>query len=179
MRGLVEASRWEGLAMGKPGLAPVSKSLIQISADGGAVLPPCGLVWGGSALESAASVAGPPYGTLYGRANGELLQEDLHQHAMPPGTAAASAPEPEEGHCQSMPPQETPKLSQASLSQSLVGSLMLGKTEGRRRRGWQRIRQLDGITDSTDMSLNKLGDGGGQGSLACCSPWGCKDSDVT
>jgi len=34
--------------------------------------------------------------------------------------------------------------------------LMLGKTEGRRRRGWQRMRGLDGITDSIDMSLSKL-----------------------
>ena len=33
---------------------------------------------------------------------------------------------------------------------------MLGKTEGRRRRGWQRMRRLDGITDSTDMSLSRL-----------------------
>ena len=35
-------------------------------------------------------------------------------------------------------------------------TLMLGKIEGRRRRGWQRMRWLDGITDLTDMSLSKL-----------------------
>ena len=39
---------------------------------------------------------------------------------------------------------------------SLEKTLMLGKTEGGRRRGWQRMRCLDGITDSTDMSLGKL-----------------------
>ena len=57
---------------------------------------------------------------------------------------------------------------------------MLGKIEDRRRRGQQRMRLLDGITDSMDMSLSKfLGGGDGQGSLACCSPWNGKDLDMT
>ena len=42
------------------------------------------------------------------------------------------------------------------------------------------MRWLDGITDSVDMSVSKaLGDGEEQGSLACCSPWGCKELDMT
>ena len=58
---------------------------------------------------------------------------------------------------------------------SLEKTLMLGKIEGRGRRGRQRVRWLEGIIDSMDMSLSKLGgDGEGQGSLVCCSPLGHK-----
>ena len=63
---------------------------------------------------------------------------------------------------------------------SLKKTLMLGKIEGGRRRRRQRIRWLDGITDSMDMSLSKLWEiDDGQGGLACCGPWGCKESDTT
>ena len=64
---------------------------------------------------------------------------------------------------------------------SFEKTLMLGMIEGRRRWGRQTVRWLDGITNSTDMSLSKksLEVGDGQGGLECCSPWGCKQSDTT
>ena len=62
---------------------------------------------------------------------------------------------------------------------SLEKTLMLGEIEGRRRRGQQRMRCLDGITDSMDMSLSKLRERGKTGKSGCCGPWGGKESDTT
>ena len=59
---------------------------------------------------------------------------------------------------------------------SLEKTLLLGKIEGRRISGQQSMRWLDGITDSIEQTA---GDGEGQGSLVCCSPWGHKESDPT
>ena len=61
---------------------------------------------------------------------------------------------------------------------SLEKTLMLGKTEGRR--GRQRMRWLDGITDSVDISLGRLWElVDGWGGLVCCSSWGRKELDTT
>ena len=54
---------------------------------------------------------------------------------------------------------------------------MLGEIEGGRRKGQQKMRWLDGITDSVDMSKPRVSVE--QGSLAYCSPWGGKESDTT
>ena len=64
---------------------------------------------------------------------------------------------------------------------SLEKTLMLGKIEGRRRRGRRRMRWLDGITNSTDMGLGGLQElvMGREGSLVCCNSSGCKESDMT
>ena len=63
---------------------------------------------------------------------------------------------------------------------SFEKTLMLGKTEGRRRRGRQRMKWLDGINDSMEMSLSKLQElVNGQAGLVCCGPWDHEESDTT
>ena len=58
-------------------------------------------------------------------------------------------------------------------------TLILGNTEGRRR-GWQRMRWLDGITDSMDVECEQTSRAReGQGGLPCFTPWGGKESDTT
>ena len=62
---------------------------------------------------------------------------------------------------------------------SLEKTLMLGKTEGKRRMGCQKMKLCGGHPKVAHESEQALGDGEEQGSLAFCSPWGCKESDMT
>ena len=62
---------------------------------------------------------------------------------------------------------------------SLEKTLMLGKIEGKRRRGQQRMRWLNGIIDSMNMSLSKLQEMAKDRETACCSPRGHEESDTT
>ena len=61
----------------------------------------------------------------------------------------------------------------------LEKTLMLGKMEGRRRRGQKRMRWLDGITDSMDLSLNKLWEIVKEGKPGMLQSWGLKELDTT
>ena len=75
-----------------------------------------------------------------------------------------------------------PAVHGITKSQTRLSSwaeLMLWKIEGRRRRGWQRMRWFYGITDSMNMSLGKLQEFVWTGSLVCCGSWGRKESDMT
>ena len=107
----MEASWWERLTKGKLGLvlicrAMLSKSLIQFFVDGWSYIPSLLLTWEQSMVEVIKIT-----GTSFKRS-----------HAC---TATFSAPNPAAGHCQPTPPPETAGHSQASLGQSLVGSLLL------------------------------------------------------
>ena len=62
---------------------------------------------------------------------------------------------------------------------SFEKTLIRGNIEGRKRRGQQRMRWLDGITDSMDMSLSELQELVMDRGLACCNSWGRKESDMT
>ena len=63
---------------------------------------------------------------------------------------------------------------------SLEKTMMLENIEGRRRRVRQRMRWSDGIINSMNMEFEQIpGDSEGQARLVCCSPWGCKDLDMT
>ena len=62
---------------------------------------------------------------------------------------------------------------------SLEKTLRLGKIEGKRRSLWHRMRWLDGITDSMDMNLSKLQKIVKDRSMACCSPWGHKETQFS
>ena len=109
----MEASCWEILTGGKLGLvlmdeSMLSTSLIQFSVDG----------WG--CIPSLLFDQRPNYGGG-NEANGDLLQKAPSTHC------PTQCPDPAAGHCQPTAPSETPEHSQASLSQSLVGSQLLSR----------------------------------------------------
>ena len=62
---------------------------------------------------------------------------------------------------------------------SLEKTLMLGKIEGRRRRGWQKMRWLNGHHQFDTHEFEQAPRVGGQGSPTCCILWGCKELDMT
>ena len=63
-----------------------------------------------------------------------------------------------------------------SITDSMEKTLMLGKIEGRRRRGQRKIRWLNGTSGSVDVGLSKFWESVMD---KCCSPWGLRESDRT
>ena len=98
------------------------------------------------------------------RSNQSILQEISHEYLL-------------EGLMLKLKLQSFGHLMQRT--DSLGKTLVLGKIGGRRRRERQRMRWLDGITDSMDEFEQVPGVGNGQGSLECCISWGHKESDTT
>ena len=70
-------------------------------------------------------------------------------------------------------------LMRRSISLEKTLEKMLRNIEGKRRRGQQKMKWLDGITDNGHELEHTQGDSEGQGSLVCCIPWGRKESDMT
>ena len=79
------------------------------------------------------------------------------------------------------PEAETPILWSPDAKNWVIGEDPDAGKDWRQEERWQqRMRWLDGISDSMDMRLSKLWElGDGQGTLVCCSPRGCKESDMT
>ena len=69
-------------------------------------------------------------------------------------------------------------LMRRSISLEKTLEKMLRNIEGKRRRGQQKMKWLDGITDNGHELEHTQGDSEGQGSLVCCIPWGRKESDM-